>query len=135
MWPTEWKKLEHGEPYLLEQCRGYRGQVCDYEIGPSQLLARFYAKRPRSDILLYCTGCDVVRFHAYWDDVDVRVVLSRDKWGQRFNITDGERLYIECRTAQLTESRDIVLTIPRLHDAAALPFRRNEPGDDRPMPC
>lgn len=118
MWPTNWKKIEHEKPYLLEQCRGYQGQVCEYLIGHSQLLTRFYAKRPLADTLLYCTGCDVVRFHAYWKDVDVRVVLFRDKWGQRFTITDGERLYIECRTAELAESRDMVLSIPRLYDTA-----------------
>jgi hypothetical protein len=118
VWPKDWKKIEHEKPYLLEQCRGYRGQVCDYEIGHGQLLARFYAPRPVADTLLYCVGCDVVRFHAYWDDVDVRVALSRDKWGQRFTITDGERLYIECRTAELAESRDGVSYIPRWFEEA-----------------
>ena len=103
---------------MLVQCRGYHGQVCEYLIGHGQLLVRFYAKRPLADTLLYCTCCDAVRFHAYWKDADVRIAISHDEHGQRFTITDGERLHIMCRTAQLAESRGLVLSIPRLYDAA-----------------
>jgi hypothetical protein len=118
MWPTNWKKIGSETPDLLSQCRGYQGQVCEFLIGHGQLLARFYAGHPLADTLLYCTGCDVVRFHAYWKDVDVRAAISHDKQGTMFTITDGERLYVVCRTAELAESRDTILSIPRLYDAA-----------------
>lgn len=118
MWPKNWSKIKDQTPDLLAQCRGFRGQVCEYIIGHSQLLARFYARRPLADTLLYCAGCDFVSFHAGWQDVDVRVAISHDKHGPVFEITDGERLRIVCRSAELAESRDLVLSIPRLHDAA-----------------
>ena len=124
MWPTNWKKIETETPDLLVQCRGYRGQVCEYLIGHGQLLVRFNAPRPLADTLLYCTGCDVVRFHAYWENADVRVAISRDNMlphqrGPIYTITDGDRLHIECRTAALSESRDNVLSMPRLRDATS----------------
>jgi hypothetical protein len=112
MWPS-WTKIENETPYLLEQCRGYQGQVCEYLIGHSQLLARFSAKRPLTDTLLYCTGCDLVHFQAYWQEADVRVAISHHRHGQIFTIEDGERLRVVCRTAALAESRDLVLCIPR----------------------
>jgi hypothetical protein len=111
-WPTNWIKIKDESPDLLTQCRGFRGQVCEYLIGHSQLLARFYAPRPLADTLLYCTACDFVSFHAYWDKSDVRISISRDKHGPIFEITDGERLRIVCRTASLAESRKLVLSIP-----------------------
>ena len=118
MWPTNWSKIKAEAPDLLAQCRGFRGQVCEYLIGHSQLLVRFYGQRPLADTLLYCTGCDFVSFHAYWDSTDIRVAISHDKHGPVFEITDGDWLRIVCRTASLAESRALVLSIPRLHDAA-----------------
>jgi len=117
MWPSNWKTINSETPDLLLQCRGYRGQVCEYLVGHSQLLARFYAARPLADTLLYCAGCDEVRFHASWKDADVRVAISCDQKGQIFTITDGDRLFIVCRVAQLAESRDIILSMPRLPNA------------------
>ena len=112
MWPATWRAIGHETPYLLEQCRGFRGQVCEYQIGHSQLLARFYANRPLADTLLYCTGCDLVSFQTSWDQVDVRVAITHDQHGPIFEITDGGRLRIVCRRAVLAESRDGVLHIP-----------------------
>jgi hypothetical protein len=116
-WPSNWNKVTSETPDLLLQCRGFSGQVCEYLIGHSQLLARFYAKRPLADTLLYCTGCDVVSFQAGWDNADVRIAISQDKYGPVFEITDGDRFRVVCRTARLAESRDLVLTIPRPYDA------------------
>jgi len=114
MWLSKWIRIE-SEPELLADCRGLRGQVCEYQIGHSQLLVRYYRESSMAGIYLYCKGCDVVHFDAYWLDADIEFQQSPGKHGPIFTVTDGEHLRVVCSVAFIAASPNLI-SIPRLND-------------------
>jgi hypothetical protein len=72
------------------------------------MLVRFYQDGSLAGIYLYCKSCDFVQFESSWLDANVRVEISKGKYGPVYTITDGDRLRIVCGAAFLAESPDLV---------------------------
>jgi len=108
---TQWSPIENESPDFLAQCRGLLGQVWEYKIGHSRLLIRFFQKGSMAGFYLYCKACDIVHFDAYWQDTNLKIAISEDKYGKLFTITDGERLRIVCR-AVFTGKASQLISIP-----------------------
>jgi hypothetical protein len=108
MWPSEWLRIESESPQLLAACRGLRGQAWLYSTSHSQMLVRFYREGSLAGIYVYCKGCELVQFQSSWLDADVRVEISKGRYGQVYTITDGDRLRIECGAAFLADCPQLV---------------------------
>jgi len=108
MWPSKWLRIESELPQLLAECRGLRGQAWAYSTSHGQMLVRFYRDGSLAGVYLYCMSCDFVQFQSSWLDADVRVEISKGRYGQVYTITDGDRLRIVCGAAFLAESPDLV---------------------------